>query len=389
MALARRVSTLSATRWLGDAWAVARDTPATFAALAAGQLSWWAARSIATETAGLDRDTRLAVEAAVAAEAADLLPGQAAGLARRRVLAVDPGASAARAERARAERWVRIEEDESPAMALLTARLPAEAAAAAWSALHDHARAAWAHGAPGTVSTLMADTLVQRLTGLARADEVPICVDLVMTDAALLGGTDTPAELTGFGPVPAAVARRLAVGSARWLRRLYADPADGVLTGADPRRRLFGGAARQLVGLLDPHCRGPQCPAPVAEVDHVVACADGGPTVVGNGQGLSKGCHRLRDHPGVAVTAAEHSHVLAWRLPSGAVCRTIPAPVLGHGSLSAAQVAHRHRLTHPDDQRPAGGKTATAFPPADPRLAGSAASSTGGRADTELAGPAP
>jgi hypothetical protein len=86
----------------------------------------------------------------------------------------------------------------------------------------------------------MADTLVQRVTGQATAAAVPVEVNLVMTDRALFtlpdppdrpdaehgrgadesepgagrradqpAGADEPAELIGYGPIPAALARRL------------------------------------------------------------------------------------------------------------------------------------------------------------------------------------
>ena len=57
----------------------------------------------------------------------------------------------------------------------------------------------------------MADTAVERLTGQATADGVPVEVHLVMTDRTLLGGDPEPAELDGYGPLPAPLARA-------WLR---------------------------------------------------------------------------------------------------------------------------------------------------------------------------
>ena len=49
---------------------------------------------------------------------------------------------------------------------------------------------------------------------------------MVMTDRALLDGHDTPAEVAGYGPVPAGLVRGWLRDTETqvWLRRLYASP---------------------------------------------------------------------------------------------------------------------------------------------------------------------
>ena len=49
----------------------------------------------------------------------------------------------------------------------------------------------------------MSDTLVERVTGQSFAAAVPLEIGLVMTENALLGRTETPAQLPGYGPIPA------------------------------------------------------------------------------------------------------------------------------------------------------------------------------------------
>ena len=85
----------------------------------------------------------------------------------------------------------------------------------------------------------MADTLVERLTGQARAGDVPVTVNLVISDQALLGEAEG-AHLPGHGPVPADLARRwVSQATRRALRRLYASPATGRLTGDGVGRALL------------------------------------------------------------------------------------------------------------------------------------------------------
>ena len=65
---------------------------------------------------------------------------------------------------------------------------------------------------------VMADTLVERTTGRSAAAATPIAVNLVLSDETLMGGSSAPADVNGYGPIPAAVARGLissAVGDER------------------------------------------------------------------------------------------------------------------------------------------------------------------------------
>lgn len=112
----------------------------------------------------------------------------------------------------------------------------------------------------------MADTLVERVAGQTTATQVPIEIQLVMTDRALLGDDPTSAVVAGYGPVPAPFARRLVrdldPDTRAWLRRLVTDPVTGRLTGMDTHRRLFDGHHRRVVEVRDEICRTPWCGAP-------------------------------------------------------------------------------------------------------------------------------
>jgi 5-methylcytosine-specific restriction endonuclease McrA len=278
-------------------------------------------------------------------------------------------------------------------MALLSARLPAPLAISCFTALKDHAVTLRAAGDPRTTAQLMADELFSRLTGRSVVDGVDVEVGLVITDGALFGGTSAAADLVGYGPVPAEMARDLlrpledeagrtpgtteddvpcppadacpdgpsctswscslehgaaaavphspagthdqhspagspdqpapaaardqhsragtpqeasaspqqsAVGTTAaqvWLRRLWSDPATGVLSGRDTRRRLFTGSLRAALVARDRTCRNTWCGAPIRAIDHRVRARDGGPTSDTNGQGLCQRCNNAREHP--------------------------------------------------------------------------------------------
>jgi hypothetical protein len=140
---------------------------------------------------------------------------------------------------------------------------------------------------------LMADLLVERVTGQATASAVPVEVQVVITDRALLSHDPTPAQIPGYGTVPAGWARDL-IGQTPdrvWMRRLFTHPDDGTLVAMDSTRRLFDGGLRRFLVARDGTCRTPWCDAPIRHLDHVVDHASGGPTSGHDGKGTCERCN--------------------------------------------------------------------------------------------------
>jgi hypothetical protein len=290
------------------------------------------------------------VDAALAEEAAQLLPGQVKAAADTRLAALDPDAAAARADQARARRdvWYAPRPD---GVAAVGATLPAEQALACWTALDRHARGRRADGDHRTIAQIMADTLVERLTGAARADAAAaIELQIVLTDRSLLGGGQ-PATLAGYGPLPADTALRLAADTRAWVRRLLTDPLTGAVTGADHRRRrYFTGAARDLIRIRDRRCRNPVCDAPIRDLDHRHEHSAGGPTHPDNADAYCQRCHHLKDHPAITVTrladpaGAPDAHRVAWTGSAGRAHPSLAPPALGHGTPTLDQLRYRGDL---------------------------------------------
>ena len=93
-------------------------------------------------------------------------------------------------------------------MSLLSGYLPAEQGVACLKALRDQTDAVKAAGDPRCRDQIMADTLVERLTGQATAADVNAEVQIVMPLDVLLDTTNqTPAQLDSYGPLPADLAR--------------------------------------------------------------------------------------------------------------------------------------------------------------------------------------
>ena len=110
-----------------------------------------------------------------------MTPGQLEQAARRRVAAIDPEADARRCARARADRQVSIR-DRVDGTATLWARLKAEESVAV-GALDGRVRARRGDGDPRSLSTLMCDTLVERVTGI-RIDPIDVTSDTTTGAAA-------------------------------------------------------------------------------------------------------------------------------------------------------------------------------------------------------------
>ena len=301
VALARRDSPFKGSRHLGLAQAL-EEMPHTSAAFARGDLSEWRVTLAVRETACLTREDRAAVDAALAAR-----PGGLASLGdrtlvrecRRLAYRLDPHSFTRRSSRAVAERRVSLR-PAPDTMSLLTGLLPVVQGVAVYAALTGHADSLRSQGDERSRGQIMADTLVERVTGQATAAAVPVEVALVMSDRALLDGHADPAEVVGFGPVPAPFARAWLADTeaAVWLRRLYTRPGDESLVAMDSTRRVFTGQLRRFIEIRDQACRTPWCDAPVRHIDHPRRYADGGATTATNGQGLCEACNHAKEAPG-------------------------------------------------------------------------------------------
>ncbi len=253
IALARRDAPVRGGRHLGFAKALVHEMPHTLAALECGALSEWRATLIVRESACLDVEDRRALDAEMCAD-----PVRLNGMGDMRVAAaakaiayrLDPHAVVERAAKAENERTVTIR-PAPDTMTYLTALLPVAQGVSAYAALRREADARCDGRSRGQV---MADTLVERVTGRDAAVPTPIAVNLVLSDETLLGGSSEPADICGYGPIPAAVARAMissAVTDRRsraTLRRLYAHPRSGALVAMESRARLF---PRGLAGFIE------------------------------------------------------------------------------------------------------------------------------------------
>jgi hypothetical protein len=214
-------------------------------------------------------------------------------------------------------------------MTYLSGLLPVAQGVATYAALDRRARELMASGDERGRGQIMADTLVERVTGQETAAAVPIEVTLVMPAGTLMGSTDEPAEVAGHGPLSAETARAILAASADsdalvWFRRMLTTPDGTQLVGLESRRRLFPEGIKSFLALRDKTCRTPWCDAPIRHHDHVVAAGRDGPTSVVNGQGLCVACNQAKEAPGWAAQVIHDG--IAATLGEVAGPATVPAP---------------------------------------------------------------
>ena len=391
VALALRLSRTTAANRLVMAETLAAELPGTLAAWEAGVIDVLKARAITETSYLLPPEKRSMLEARVLPRAGTQTIAQLWAALARAVLALDPQGATERHQQRRQDRRVVVCPD-GEGMASLWALLSAPDATAAYQRLCDLARGLGGED-PRGMDARRADLLVELLTGRRCAatgfcvdcdsdcdcagdpttDPAPVDTELSGTECAaagsglqatgaagpdrrahccaaaqglgagpgkplvsvivpitmLLGLDDQPAELVGYGPIPADLAREIAA-EGTW-RRLLTDPVSGALLDYGRTTYTPPAGLADFVRARDVYCRNPICRqrAATADLDHTIAWNDGGTTCQHN---LWAGCrhdHRLKTFaPGWTVD----------QYPDDRITFTTPT---GHSYTS-----------HPHDYRP-------------------------------------
>lgn len=289
-----------------------------------------------------------AVADVAASRASELTPTQLRRLVRREVIAADPAASHERARRALEQR--RVEVGWAPdGMAWVSALLSAPDAMLVRAVL-DAGTEPDAHDERSR-DQRRADLFVSVFRTSAGQCEGPdgttpsgqrrgrAHIQVTVAASTLLGLDETPAELAGYGPLPAGVARQVAA-DATW-RRLLTDPVDGTLVERSTRAYRPGRVLGAHVMARDGACMFPGCvrPATTCEVDHVepwrarrdlgAAAATGPPqTRPDNLQPLCKAHHDLKTRGLWHARREQHGAGVEWTSQLGLRYLVQPKPVL-------------------------------------------------------------
>ncbi|MBL7491137.1 DUF222 domain-containing protein [Frankia sp. AgB1.9] len=303
---------------LATAWEIASRLPAALADLTAGMLDHTRLAALHQLTLCLTDRDRAGVEGAMLAGSRLASPPQWRRKIHRLVGRLDPDAAAKRRRRAHTERRIGLQSLED-GMACLTAILPAEDAQAIYDRINQIARTDArtdnrVDGDARPIDARRADVLTALLLG-NRREHVSVELQVIAAVGTLAGLDENPAELVGFGPIPAEVGRALAA-DARW-RRVLTDPATGTVLDLG-HRRIPTPALARLIRHQQSRCLFPGCgmPATHADIDHTVAHSDGGRTALDNLGLLCRHHHRAK-HSGNWHLDQPRPGLFIWTAPTG------------------------------------------------------------------------
>ena len=279
-----------------------------------------------------DRSSWEAFDAAVAPVAGSLPPGKFRIRARVIRERVHRESLTDRHRRAAADRtvWLTPELD---GMASVAAVMPADQACAAYARVDRDAR--HLHGQPDEGRTLahlradvIADLLIHGhtdLTATVPGDRPAVAITVpVLT---LLGQSEEPATLDGYGPIDPDTARRMAGGAKSWVR-ILTHPVTGTVLNVDRTTYRVPKALRRWLGVRDPVCVFPGCTriARDCQIDHRIDWQYGGPTADTN---LAPQCHphhRIKTETKWSLYRDPTTGATWWVSPSTLTTDTDPPP---------------------------------------------------------------
>lgn len=344
-ATALGVSEGVASRELERAQLLMEDLPLTRAALEQARMLWEAGTVICSGAGTLPKGSRAAFDEAAVGLAETMTPTQLKkALARvRDELHEQPLNERHAAAREARDVYVTADHD---GMATLSALLPAHIAVAAFNRLDGIARSLRSEeDEQRTLAQLRADAAGDILcdgdiTGTTPIDDAstpaPTFVPGVRAEVRIVvpvltaaGRSDEPAELDGYGPIPADVAREL-VGTGSAFYRVLVDPVTCMVTSVGRLLRMPPALMRRYLQLRDQTCRFPGCTrkATSAEVDHTIEWRNGGCTEIANLLHLCVAHHHVR-HGDQWSYVLHPDGTADWTTPTGRRVTTKPPPLPG------------------------------------------------------------
>ncbi|WKK72401.1 DUF222 domain-containing protein [Rathayibacter oskolensis] len=153
-------------------------------------------------------------------------------------------------------------------------------------------------------------------------------VRLTLAASTASGADDAPADLDGYGAIPATIARELA-GVAATFTRVLTDPHTGAVVSVGRTHRVPPPQMRLALQLRDQTCRFPGCTrrASTAEADHTIEWRHGGETSLENLASLCTAHHHVR-HGDRWTYRLHPDGTTDWTTPTGRHVTTRPPALL-------------------------------------------------------------
>lgn len=284
VSLALQIPVRAAQTKLRSARTLTRELPRTLNLLTAGRISAGHAQAIIEGCWRLTPELAGPFEDRVAQRAdQQTIPQLRQGI-RRAELLLDPGTAEQRQYRALADRRVGFQ-PAADGMVELPVLLGAPEGQAIFTRLTAAATLLPAQD-PRSMDQKRADLLVDAVLSGLPGDALPElqgrrpAIQVTVSADTLLGLDDQPAELTGYGPITAETARRLAANQSGTWRRLLTDPDTGELLDISANRYRPSQRLRDFINARDDVCSFPTCNQPGyrCEHEHITSYLQGGLT---------------------------------------------------------------------------------------------------------------
>jgi hypothetical protein len=159
-------------------------------------------------------------------------------------------------------------------------------------------------------------------------------IEVLIPINTLLGLDDDPCELTGYGPIPAGMARRIAADGT-W-RRLLTDPTNGAVLEASTTRHDPGALVSETLLAAHPVCDWINCNRPARECDrdHGIPFAQTGTTNLADLRSYCEFHHVIKDTPAWGWNATNNPDgSTTLTTPTGHRYTTVPTrpgPITAH-----------------------------------------------------------
>jgi hypothetical protein len=316
---ALRLSPGTAERRLGIARTLVDRLPATLELLRTGRVTYLHAMKLAEAVGPFDDQTTVKIEQRVLPRAAEQTLAQFGASLRRAVIAVDPRRAEQRHTDAVAERRV-VFTPQDDGVTELWALLPADGAAVIEAVLNSLGNG---QTDARTADQRRADALVDVFTRVLGDPALPAqhgqrpAINVTVPISTLLGCDSQPADLDGYGPITAALARRIAGDPTGTWRRLVTDDTGQML---DYGRRTYRPPANLSDHVIarDHTCRFPGCrrPARLCDLDHDQPWDNGGETNSDHISALCPRHHNAKHHAGWQVRRRQDGS-REWSSPTG------------------------------------------------------------------------
>lgn len=313
---------------LGIALDLRERLPQVMTALSAGLIDDRRAQTFSDGTAILDSDTARSLVGNLLEDAPQLTTGQLRARLRKLSIEADPDGAGKRYENSLSERKVVAEPNDEGTAALVISQCSPDDVYAARDRINRIARRLKTPDEARNIDQLRADVALGLLTGSLEArvpgrGSVDIHVDL--TTLARLD--ESSAELAGYGPVVAEIARKVAAEQTRNWSATVTDPETGEPLHTVSLRRRPTAAQKRRVRARYPVCvfKGCRMPAVDSDIDHTTDYAKGGPTTVANQAPLCRRHHLAKHRCGWTYRRIGRK-LIEWTSPLGQVYRVQMPP---------------------------------------------------------------